>query len=184
MILVLNRFSGVFLWKKHRRYWSGNYFRIIFILVASYPFIIAGYMLGKAPACFALYSGSPKDFPEEAQGWADCAEFQVLSPIALTSNIVNVFLSLVLGLATVFARKIKGNKWQQKQKYETYLLIQSLITTLILVIYEIVNELSKNVNQYSEDYAQLYWSLFIYNIKIIIFRSYLFSTTICLFVIS
>uniref|UniRef100_A0A914PBG6 Uncharacterized protein n=1 Tax=Panagrolaimus davidi TaxID=227884 RepID=A0A914PBG6_9BILA len=56
---------------------------------------------------------------------------------AVISNISNAVISLALGLSSALARRIKGNKWQQKQKYETYLLIQSIITTFILIVHEI-----------------------------------------------
>uniref|UniRef100_A0A914QQL0 Uncharacterized protein n=1 Tax=Panagrolaimus davidi TaxID=227884 RepID=A0A914QQL0_9BILA len=61
-------------------------------------------------------------------------------PIQVTiSNLFSAVVGLSLGIATALARYIKGNnKWQTKQKYENRLLMQSIFTTVLVLLFELL----------------------------------------------
>uniref|UniRef100_A0AC34FSA6 Uncharacterized protein n=1 Tax=Panagrolaimus sp. ES5 TaxID=591445 RepID=A0AC34FSA6_9BILA len=101
--------------------------------------------------------------------------------VMLTFNLTNVFFSLGLGIATALARKIKGNSWQKKQQYETYLLIQSIISTIILCFCEIVNVINMLVAKFdipppyvAEEPNLLFWD-WAWRVQLSVSAIYIFS---------
>ena len=55
LILVLNRFTGVYFWKQHKKIWNGAIFYLVIFLLFAYPFFLSGYSLQYFWACIDVY---------------------------------------------------------------------------------------------------------------------------------
>ena len=144
VILAFNRFTAVFFYIKHKKIWSGKSLIFIMSLLMLYPFISSSYTLGEIGCFFKNPYDCLSFFLPEFDGY-----------ITASCNIV----AFALGLATAFTRKLKGQKWAKKQKFETYLLVQSFISSTLFLLYQVIDRivseyLKNNVETFRENLQQ------------------------------
>uniref|UniRef100_A0A914PNG6 Serpentine receptor class gamma n=1 Tax=Panagrolaimus davidi TaxID=227884 RepID=A0A914PNG6_9BILA len=175
-ILVLNRFTGVFLWKQHRKIWAGYSFKAIIATTLIYPLIITYFAV-------SAKEGSCSD----ALKVDECNWYKLVRVISVFSNLICSLIACILGVATSLARHIKGNSWQKKQQYETNLLIQSVITSFILFTFEVLSYFySKGLGPFPTDLRLSYFINQLISLTLLNIRQNLFSISsiVLLFIMS
>lgn len=174
-LLAFNRFTALFFWKQHSQIWSGLKLAIIHSALILYPFIINGYVLFNFE-CLSEFWFSQ-----------NCAYFSHESQNAtIYSNAIHAVFGLGYGLAAALGRKLfKSPSSQAKKSYETPLLIQSIISSILFCCNCISNYAAVNFIENAEESLQTYITtnilIFVTNATFVLFHC---SSTILLFCLS
>ena len=124
-LLAVNRCTAILLWNKHPKIWTGPSLIAILILALVYPFLVNGYMFKDTYCLFNREATNCESVDRE------------LSTFEMVSNGINVCVSAGLGIVTALSRRlnfVKGSS-ENKYKFETHLLIQSLISSIFFGFY-------------------------------------------------